>query len=398
MIYKKSALNVILLVLFSAIRYGAIAFSYSLLSIEDVGRINAILTFVTTITFFAGFEAHQVVNRPLLTGKTNVIRYGLDRQFSALVCIFLCSFSSQFILTKGNFDHLLQLVFFASILEYLSLEAGRLLVIKGSYLFATTSSFLRSISPYFSIFIGFTSLESMLISWVVGAFCVLLCQAFVLIRSRHFSLSICCLERSEYIAILHFFVAGVSMASLPSLERWLINGYYSPVILGQYALSVTLTSVCSVFLQGFIWQPFIKRVVVMLGDPLRRAYISRVLIGVTSLVYLFAFVIFYLFSNELMSMINKPPIPLPMVAGVFILGLAKSLYTLLFYCFYATNRERRLHSLQFLLAAIIFLFLIAGSKSDFDAGILVGATGIAWIMLILFYLFRWLNIDLVANP
>jgi hypothetical protein len=386
---RKSLINFGLLICFAILRYGLMGSVYARSDLETVGHINALLTFVTMITFIAGFEAHHVVNRQLLFGQSSKLRWGWDRQVFALLTIGTMALLVNSFLVGTNFGNRLKLlVFLVAGAEYLALELGRLLIVKERFLVATVCGFARSVSPFLLALTTSPTLETILYSWLLGTTAVLVIQVAML-RATYLRFEWRLLDRANYHATASFFVAGVSMAAVPIIERWLVGTFFSAAVLGQYALAIALASVCEMVLQGCIWQPFIARILSRLKQPTKRFYMVGALLAAIAVVYIGACGLAMLLSSHLLAWINKVPLPQTMLVGVFTLGLAKALYTLLFYCFYASGLERMLPKVQGAIVAAMVLVVVMSARAGLDAGTAFAAAGVVWTSLLLVLILRW---------
>jgi hypothetical protein len=277
----------------------------------------------------------------------------------------------------------------AATAEYLALEVGRILIIRGQYLVVTVCGFIRSVSPFLIVALKGPHLESMLWSWLLGTTLVLALQVWLLRSSDYFVVTHRRLDRTVYRSAAHFFAAGVSMTLMPLLERWLVKTSYSGIELGQYALGITLVSVCELVMQGGIWQPFITRILRRLAQPVLKRSAVVALLGATAVVYISAGVLALLLSSHLLDWINKEPLPQSMLLGVFAMGLAKALYSLLFYCHYATGREQALPKIQLAMVAVLVLAFTLDVYVNIGAGMVFLVTGAVWIGLLLVLIWRW---------
>lgn len=386
-----SLINLGLQIGFAALRYTMMGWVYARSNLDAVGHINALLTYVTAITFVAGFELHHVVNRSLLMGKGRCLRWGLDRvALAAFVIGFMAWMADSILFKASRHMEFMLLVLLVSAAEYMALELGRLLIIKTRYLVVTICGFIRSVSPFLVVVImKEPTLESMLYSWLLGTMLVLAVQAWLLWRGNYFSVEGRCIDRADYRSAALFFAAGVSMALMPTIERWLVTSFYSGAVLGQYALGMTLVSICDLVLQGGIWQPFITRILQRLAHTRQGRSTAGWLLVVISAVYILAFVMAVLFSSHLLALINKAPLPVTILFGVFSLGLSKAFYSLLFYCLYAKGQERRLVMVQVMMVITLLLAVCLGVWADFDAGSTFSMAGVFWICLILSHIYRW---------
>jgi len=389
---RASLINLSLQIAFAGLRYAMMGWVYARSSIEAVGQINALLTFVTAVTFVAGFELHHVVNRSLLLGAKVELPWGPDRMVLTALVVGIMAWSADLILfgtNRGAWFTLL--VFVVAVTEYLALEFGRLLIAKSRFLVVTIGGFVRSVAPYLVVLVTQPTLEVMLISWLLGSALVLAIQTVILWRGAYFVLERRCLSSASYGSAAHFFVAGVSMALMPVIERWLAGNFFSAVVLGQYALAMALVSMCDLVMQGGIWQPFIARILQRLAKSLNRRSTVGILLGITLMVYSSAGVLALILSDQLLALINKEPLPSEVLLGVFTLGLAKALYSLVFYCYYATGWERPLVNIQLVMVATLVFSLVSGSQAGMDFGISLSIAGGAWIVLQLVLVFRWIN-------
>lgn len=387
---RSSLINLGLQVGFAGLRYAMVGLVYARSDLEAVGRINALLTFVTAITFLAGFELHQVVNRSLLLGRGSELRWGADRQALAVLVIGVMAWLADSLLfgtSRGARFSLL--VFLVAVAEYLALELGRLLIVKARYLVVTVCGFVRSVAPFLVAVVAQPTLEAMLCSWLLCTGVVLVVQAVLLRRAGYFRVECRRLDWADYRSATLFFAAGVAMALMPTVERWLAGTFFSAAVLGQYALAMTLVSVCELVVQGGIWQPFISRILPRLAQSEQRRATVGALLAVIVVVYPGAGGLALLLSNHLLAWINKAPLPQTMLLGVFSLGLAKALYTLLFYCLYATGQERALPKIQVAMVAALVLAVALGHRVGLDAGMAFAAAGAAWIVLLLVLIQRW---------
>lgn len=387
---RASLINIGLQVGFAVLRYAMMGWVYAHSDIESVGSINAMLTFVTSITFLAGFELHHVVNRSLLMGHGSELRWGPDRQVLALLTIGVMAWFADLLLAGSSRGAgFALLVFWVAVMEYLALEIGRLLIAKGRYLVVTVCGFIRSVAPFLVVIVASPTLEGMLCSWLMGTVMVLGTYAVVLRRAGNFRVKWQLIDLAGYRSAVHFFLAGVTMALIPSLERWLVGTFFSAAVLGQYALAMTLVSACDLVMQGGIWQIFVTRIMQRLSKSVLRLSTVGILLVTIVVVYLGASVFALLFSSHLLGWINKDPLPKIMLISVFLLGMAKALYTLLFYCLYATDRERVLPKIQVAMVAALVLGVAVGANAGFDAGKVIAAVGVVWIVLLLVLILRW---------
>lgn len=389
---RSSLFNLSLQIAFAGLRYAMMGWVYALSDLEAVGQINALLTFVTAMTFVAGFELHQVVNRPLLLGTKGDLRWGPDRMVLTALVIGVMAWSADLILFgKNRGSWFMLLVFMVAVTEYLALEFGRLLIAKSRFLVVTVGGFVRSVAPYLVVMIVQPTLEAMLSSWLLGSTLVLAMQGMLLWRGAYFAVERRCLSRESYSSAAFFFVAGVSMALMPVIERWLAGNLFSAAVLGQYALAIALVSLCDLVMQGGIWQPFIARILQRLATSSHRHSTVRMLLGITVMVYLCAGVLVMILSDQLLALINKEPLPSKLLLGVFTLGFAKALYSLIFYCYYATGWDRALVKIQLVMVATLVLVVVSGSQIGIDPGISFATAGGAWIGLLLVLILRWIN-------
>jgi hypothetical protein len=387
-----SLINLSLQIGFAGLRYAMMGWVYARSSLEAVGQINALLTFVTAMTFIAGFELHQVVNRSILLGTKDHLTWGPDRMVLTVLVIGVMAWSADLILFgKDRGAWFTLLVFMVAVTEYLALEFGRLLIAKSRFLVVTVGGFVRSVAPYLVVLVTQPTLEAMLISWALGSALVLASQAVLLWRRAYFVVERRCLSRASYSSASLFFVAGVSIALMPVIERWLAGNFFSAVVLGQYALAMALVSLCDLVMQGGIWQPFIARILHRLANSLHRSSTVAILLCITLMVYSGAGLLALILSDQLLALINKDPLPSRVLFGVFILGLAKALYSLVFYCYYATGWERPLVNIQLVMVATLLFALVSGSQTGIDFGISLAIAGGAWITLLLILVFRWID-------
>ncbi|NDC10611.1 MAG: hypothetical protein EBZ75_14975, partial [Oxalobacteraceae bacterium] len=311
---------------FAGLRYAMMGWVYALSNLEVVGKINALLTFVTAMTFVAGLELHQVANRSLLLGKESKLRWGFDRLALAILVIGAMAWLTDWLLFDTSYGaRFASAVFFVAMAEYFALESGRLLIAKGRYLVATVCGFIRSVAPFIVVVVTLPTLESILFSWLLGTSMVLAVQTVLLWRSDDFSVEWRWLDREDYRSAAPFFAAGVSMALMPTIERWLVGNFFSAKVLGQYALAMTLVSLCELVLQGGIWQPFISRILQRLAHPAQQRATATVLMAATALAYFGGAALALLLSSYLLSWINKAPLPMTILLGTFMLGFGKAL-------------------------------------------------------------------------
>jgi hypothetical protein len=389
---RSSLINLSLQIVFAGLRYAMMGWVYARSDLAAVGQINALLTFVTAMTFVAGFELHQVVNRSILLGTNDELRWGPDRVVMSALVVGVMAWSADLILFGTNRGTwFTMLVFMVAVTEYLALEFGRLLIAKSRFLVVTVGGFVRSVAPYLAVLVIQPTLEAMLSSWLLGSALVLAMQAVLLWRGAYFVVERRCLSRASYSSAALFFVAGVSMALMPVIERWLAGNLFSAVVLGQYALAIALVSLCDLVMQGGIWQPFIARILQRLAKSSQRRSTVIILLGITLVVYLGAGVLALILSDQLLELINKDPLPSEVLLGVFILGIAKALYSLVFYCYYATGWERALVNIQLGMVTTLVLVMVLGSKTGIDFGISLATAGGACIVLLLVLVFRWIN-------
>ncbi len=387
---RASLTNLGLQIAFAALRYAMMGWVYARSDLEAVGHINALLTYVTAITFVAGFELHQVVNRSLLLGHGRQLRWGRDRVALAAIVIGLMAWMADSLLfgVPRHTESTL-LVFLVSAAEYMALELGRLLIVKARYLVVTVCGFIRSVSPFLVVVFMEPTLESMLWWWLLGTTLVLTVQAWLLWRGDYFAVERRGLDPTDYRSAAHFFAAGVSMALMPTMERWLTTSFYSGAVLGQYALGMTLVSVCDLVMQGGIWQPYVARILQRLANPRQGRSTAGWLLAVIGAVYVLGFVTALLLSSQLLAWINKAPLPNTILLGVFSLGLAKALYTLLFYCLYAKSQEGGLPTIQVLMVVTLAMAVGLAVWANIDAGIAFAAAGWTWSCLLLALIYRW---------
>lgn len=383
-------INVGLQFVFAAARYGMMGWVYARSDLEAVGHISALLTYVTAITFVAGIELHHVVNRSLLLGQGSELRWGADRLVVAVGVIGAMAWFSDFLLfgtSKGEGFKLL--VFLVAVTEYLALETGRLLIIKSRYLVVTVGGFVRTVAPYLVAIVASPTLEAMLCSWFLGSALVLAVQAALLLRGAYFRVEFQVLGREDYRSAALFFAAGVPIALMPTIERWLTGTFFNAAVLGQYVIAVTMVSLCELVMQGGIWQPFIARILERLAQPaLRKAAVCAMLVTIAT-VYLGGGVLALLLSDHLTTWVNKEALPSTMLLGAFALGLAKALHTLLFYCLYATNREQALPKIQVFMVATLILAVALGAYLGVEAGMALAAAAAAWTGTLLVLILRW---------
>ncbi len=187
------------------------------------------------------------------------------------------------------------------------------------------------------------------------------------------------------------------MAIMPTIERWLVATFFSAAALGQYALAMTLVSVCELVLQGGIWQPFISRILKRLAHPVKQRGTVLMLLVISALVYLGASAIAMLLSGYLLSWMNKAPLPMTMLLGAFLLGFAKALYSLLFYSLYATNQERSLPKVQVSMLAVLIFVIPIGSQAGMDAGQAFAVVSAIWLALLLMLILRWSKLQIAQR-
>lgn len=389
---RASLINLGLQIGLAGLRYAIMGWVYARSNLDAVGQINSLLTFVTAVTFVAGFELHQVANRSLLLGQGAKLRWGLDRQALAVLVIGGMAWLTDSLLFDTSYGvGFALLVFLVAVVEYLALELGRLLIATGRYLVVTVCGFVRSVSPFLVVVITLPTLEAILYSWLLGTSMVLAVQLFLLCRSDGFGLEWRRLDREDYRSAALFFAAGVCIALMPTIERWLVGTFFSASVLGQYALAMTLVSLCDLILQGGIWQPFISRILQRLAHPAQQRATVGVLLATISAVYLGAATLALLLSDYLLSWINKTPLPMTMLLGAFMLGFAKALYSLLFYSLYASRRERSLPQVQVAMATVLVLSVPMGAEAGMDAGQAFAAAGAIWIVLLLVLILNWIR-------
>lgn len=387
---SSSLINLGLQVGFAVLRYVMMGWVYAHSDLETVGHISALLTFVTASTFVAGVELHQVVNRSLLMKQGSDVRWGPDRLVLAVLLISVMAWLADFMLFGSSRGvGFVLLVFLVVGVEYLALELGRLLIAKGRYLVVTVCGFIRSVAPFLVVVVANPTLEAMLYSWLLGTGMVLVVQAMLLRHVANFRLKWQLIDRADYRSSTLFFVAGVTTALMPLIERWLVGTFFSTAVLGQYALAVMLVSVCELVMQGGVWQPFISRIVQRLAEPVQRRSTVGILLAAITLVYLGACVLSLLLSSHLLAWINKEPLPRIMLLGVFLFGMAKALYSLLFYCLYATKRESVLPKIQGVMVATLVPGVALGAHVGLDAGQAFAVVGLTWIVLLLILIWRW---------
>ncbi len=387
----RSIANAILQIIFAGLRYLILGWVYAHSELDTVGQINVLLTFVTAITFLAGFEFHNVANRPLMLGQKSELQWGFNRIATSLITIGLMSSLAEALVFGRaiSFAFAIQ-VFIASAAEYLALEMGRILTATGHYITVTICGFIRSIAP-FVVFVTTTkSLEAMLLSWSIGAFVVDVILFLVLRRLEGFNIKWRKVEQLDYHSAMMFFASGLVMAFLPTIERWLIGALFSTLILGQYALSMTLVSACDLVFQGGVWQPYLKKILQRLAEPsLSNDTVKKLSLGIL-LSYTLACLLAVLFSKHLMQIINKSPLPKDLLIGVFMLGAAKALYTLIFHCAYVTKGERILPKIQMIMVSSLGVGLLIGSRSALDPGYTLLVVGITWISCLIYYVRSWM--------
>jgi hypothetical protein len=389
---RASFINLSLHIIFAGFRYIMMGWVYAQSDLEAVGEINALLTFVTAITFVAGFELHHVLNRSLLLGTKVEIQWGPDRIVLTVVVIGIAAWFADLILfTTSHGEWFTLLLFMVALTEYLALEFGRLLIAKSRFLVVTVGGFVRSVAPYMVVIVAHPTLEAMLSSWLVGSALVLAIQAILLWRGAYFAIKFRCLNLASYSSAALFFFAGASMALMPVIERWLVGNLFSSIVLGQYALAMTFVSLCDLVMQGAIWQPFIARILPRLAQSTQKRATVRALLSATVVVYLGACSLALIMSDKLLILINKDSLPSEVLVGVFSLGFAKGLYTLIFYCYYTSGCEQKLVKIQLAMVAILLLVVVLGSQIGMDSGVSFATAGSAWIVLLLVLVFRWIN-------
>jgi hypothetical protein len=231
---RTSVINLGLQVAFAALRYTMMGWVYSHSDLETVGHINALLTYITAATFVAGFELHQVVNRSLLLEQGNRLRWGVDRQLLAIFVIGVMAWTADAILFGVNRGlGFAALVLLVTGCEYLALEFGRLLIAKSRFVLVTVCGFVRSVAPFLAVVVTSPTLEAMLVAWLLGALAVLAFQGAVLWRAAYFFIEWRPLHLSSYRSAALFFAAGVLMALMPTVERWLAGTFFTASVLGQ---------------------------------------------------------------------------------------------------------------------------------------------------------------------
>lgn len=395
---RAPGINLALQLLFAGCRYALMGLVYSKMTIAEVGHINAILTYVTAATFITGLELHHLANRALLLKKSNTVRFGADRLLSAaVILVLLALFSTVWLPESSRIPHLPFFIFAAATVEYIGLELTRIHVAQSRFLVATVCGFLRSAAPFLAAFTQAPTLTAMLWFWIAGSLLSSVIQIAVLRRRSDIAVERRWLDRADYLSAAHFFLAGVSMALLPTIERFLVSRFYSADALGQYSLSITLVSAADLVVTGALWQPFTPAIMRGFADPTRRSRTVALIVAALILTYGSFGLAATALSGFIFELLNKHPPAIILLAAAFLVGFAKSLYSVAFYGSYALHREKNLPLLQGAMVILLTIAIVGGTAAGWSFGKAMMIAASLWILVLFAQLFRLVHLS-TASP
>ena len=363
----------------AAVRYLLTLYAFARVSTETVGQLSLVLTFVTGATFVAGFELHQNLNRPLLLGEHGKIRGVAFR--AVLGSLTLVAFAFLFPLAAGfkiSFSIIL-LIFMTALVEYFSLEFGRLLIIRGAYLTVTSLGALRALAPFLPGVVHPLTLESCLVSWSLVSLACAAIQLRIIMADPTLTRSLEPLTRLDLQRTVRFFAIGGLAALMPFVERLTISRLFGVDALGVFALLIIFVGVGDLLMQGLVWQPFIREIARRLAAPESWRATAAVLLAAIVSIFGSIWVGLSLLADFIFAVLNKPTPGAALIAAVLGYGAARATFTICFQLYYANHAERLLPYLQIGIAAAVLLSYQMGAALGLTlTGVLTLAAGM-WI-------------------
>ncbi len=268
---------------------------------EQVGQFGLIAVTVNLSLYFLGLDFYIYANREFRVSPPDRRRYILSQSaylfaitHLTLLPLYLVLFQMG-VLPWSLFFFIVGL----SILEHLSTEFYRLLIVYGKPALASFCFFLRlGLWPLLASFSMWMypqtqTIEAIMAFWVFGAILSILVPAIIVVkipktfvRPRF--------DRSWIIDGLRIalpFLAGtLCLRGMQTLDRYLINGLVGPEILGAFVFFAGLASVLPAMLQAGVYSFSLPVLLSSVHDQTWKAYAKRmkelrngILIGVVTL-------------------------------------------------------------------------------------------------------------------
>lgn len=345
----------------AALRYFLQLYAFKHISLETVGQLALALSFVTSATFVAGFELHQHLNRPLLLGEGQLVRGIGFRAALGGTTLFVLSLLFPQITGVEAGSGALALLFGACLIEYLNLELGRLLIIKGRYLRVASLGGCRALAPFLPALLAPITLQVSLLSWLL----VSVLSAAILYHALHVDDSVgrsrIRITRADFAPTARFFLIGGVTAILPLVERLCISHLFGLEALGLYSLIFVFVGVGDLLMQGVIWQPLIRKITHALVRPDEWRRTAALLLAGTVAAYAAICGVVLTLAASVFAFLNKSMPSDALILAVFAYGAARGTFTVYFQIYYANKAERWLPYLQLAIAGGILLSYFAGS-------------------------------------
>lgn len=356
-----------------AVRSGLQVLLLTLLSYHEIGGIYLLVSFLALSSFICGLELHRFYNRGFVQNTITSLDLK-PRVFVSLVLSLACSMT----FVKGTtltFFYLFIIIF----IEHVSLEIGRLLVLRGKVLASNLLGICRSVLPFLSVLVIVPEFNTDDFIFILFWFEIcLIVFSLIVLRNDFKDVNFLCNENGflkKIVKLDSIFVAfpGLSNPLLLYMERYAISSLYGLHELGVFIIPLLFYGILDTFVQSVFVLPNLRKVLESRDiDFIYKIFktISVIYIGLA----LFICLIVYHFADVIFTFIEKPPVSIGMFASVILVALCRTFVGIGVYFFYINGRDRVATFLSITYLSSFMLLVLVFSNFEMGINIIISAS------------------------
>ncbi|MGE5452541.1 MAG: lipopolysaccharide biosynthesis protein [Acidobacteriota bacterium] len=361
-------------------------------SFFEIGELNIYLTFFTLSTIISGLEFHYLANREIALSGENRIDSVAFRLLSALFLTTVGCAIYLAINSPSGVNGSSVLFIAIAFIEYTNLELSRLLVVCRKYIIANIFGIIRSVSPYLPFTLERPTIADCLDFMFVICLACAMAQLYLTTKTANIKFRAGGFYWGKINLIWPFFLTGVITSATAFTERYAIRDVLGSEALGRYAIALIFVTATDTFINGFFIQPNYATILRDLSQPQTRHIMIRKIFLVGLFSAAAASLIAVIFGDFLYALLNKPAPSSSFIICALFAGFSKTLWSSLYYLYYANRAESKFSRVQIAFTAVTLLifYLTLKLTHDIQAGLISSAAAGVGIY---FY-----GVSLIAHP
>jgi len=235
-----------------------------LLEPSEVGTFGLFIVTVSIWVLIIGSDFYAYSQRELLQREKEEWSFVIQHQITAtlLLYVLLLPFTLFLFVFDLLPDHLIYIFYLILILEHISQEINRLLIVMQKQLSASFVLFIRSsiwiwvVIPLMWTTPSLNNLDTVLIAWSIGSFLSIILGSYLIFKEipnwSVYPLDLNWISNGLKIG-LFFFISTIAYQAILTIDRYFIESYSTATDLGIYVFYISLILGIGGFLQATIF-------------------------------------------------------------------------------------------------------------------------------------------------